>query len=51
MVPEHARDAPGSPGLVTPNFALATAALLLLVLFARAGIMGEVRKRWLPWLP
>ena len=25
--------------------------LVLLTLFARAGIMGEVRKRFAPWLP
>ena len=40
-----------SSGLTNAYMLVAGAALLLLVLFARAGIMGEVRKRWLPWLP
>jgi len=38
-------------GLTSAYMLVAGAALLLLVLFARAGIMGEVRRRWLPWLP
>lgn len=40
-----------SSGLTNAYMLVAGSALLLLVLFARAGIMGEVRKRWLPWLP
>ncbi len=40
-----------SSGLTNAYMLVAGAALLLLVLFARAGIMGEVRKRWLRWLP
>ena len=40
-----------SSGFTNAYMLVAGAALLLLVLFARAGIMGEVRKRWLPGLP
>ena len=30
---------------------IAGLALVLLTLFARAGIVGEIRRRWAPWLP
>lgn len=40
-----------SSGITTAYMLVAGAALLLLVLFARSGLMGEVRKRWVPWLP
>ena len=30
---------------------VAGATLVLLTLFARAGLVGEIRKRWVPWLP
>jgi len=38
-------------GLTTAYMLVTGVVLLLLVLFARAGIMGEVRSRWLAWLP
>lgn len=40
-----------SSGLTNAYMLIAGAALILLTLFARAGIMGEIRKRWMPWLP
>jgi len=40
-----------SSGLTNAYMLVAGAALILLTLFARAGLMGEVRKRWMPWLP
>lgn len=38
-------------GLTNAYMLIAGVVLVLLTLFARAGIMGEVRKRWVPWLP
>lgn len=38
-------------GLTNAYLLLVGVVLVLLTLFARAGIMGEVRKRWAPWLP
>ncbi len=38
-------------GLTSAYMLIAGMVLVLLTLFARAGIMGEVRKRWLRWLP
>jgi len=38
-------------GLTSAYMLIAGVVLVLLTLFARAGIMGEVRKRWLRWLP
>ncbi len=40
-----------SSGLTNAYMLIAGVVLVLLTLFARTGIMGEVRKRWLPWLP
>lgn len=40
-----------SSGLTNAYMLVAGAALVLLTLFARAGILGEVRKRLAPWLP
>ncbi|WP_246035988.1 branched-chain amino acid ABC transporter permease [Aliishimia ponticola] len=40
-----------SSGLTNAYMLIAGVVLVLLTLFARAGIMGEVRKRWAPWLP
>lgn len=40
-----------SSGITTAYMVLAGVALVLLTLFARQGIMGEVRRRALPWLP
>ncbi|MBW4707514.1 branched-chain amino acid ABC transporter permease [Roseobacter sp. YSTF-M11] len=40
-----------SSGFTNAYMLIAGLALVLLVLFARAGIMGEVRRRWAPWLP
>jgi branched-chain amino acid transport system permease protein len=40
-----------SSGLTNAYMLVAGLALVLLTLFARAGLMGEVRRRWLPWLP
>ena len=40
-----------SSGLTTAYMLIVGVALVLLVLFARAGIAGEIRKRWVPWLP
>ncbi len=38
-------------GLTNAYMLITGVVLVLLTLFARAGIMGEVRKRWVPWLP
>ncbi|MFK7880231.1 branched-chain amino acid ABC transporter permease [Roseobacter sp.] len=38
-------------GLTNAYMLIAGAALVLLTLFARAGIVGEIRNRWVPWLP
>jgi len=38
-------------GLTTAYMLVVGIVLVLLTLFARAGLMGEVRKRWVPWLP
>ena len=40
-----------SSGLTSAYMLIAGLVLVLLTLFARAGIMGEVRKRFAPWLP
>jgi len=40
-----------SSGITDAYMLIAGAVLLLLTLFARAGIMGELRKRAVPWLP
>ncbi len=38
-------------GLTNAYMLIAGAVLVALTLFARAGLMGELRKRWIPWLP
>ncbi|WP_299726548.1 branched-chain amino acid ABC transporter permease [uncultured Tateyamaria sp.] len=38
-------------GVTNAYMLIAGAALVLLTLFARAGIVGEIRNRWVPWLP
>ena len=38
-------------GLTQAHLLVAGIVLVLLTLFARQGIMGEVRRRWLSWLP
>ncbi len=38
-------------GITNAYMLIAGAALVLLTLFARAGIVGEIRNRWVPWLP
>ncbi len=38
-------------GLTNAYMLIAGAVLVLLTLFARAGIVGEIRNRWVPWLP
>ena len=38
-------------GLTSAYMLLVGLTLVLLMLFARAGLMGEIRARWLPWLP
>ncbi len=38
-------------GITNAYLLVAGATLVLLTLFARAGIVGEIRKRWVPWLP
>lgn len=38
-------------GYTTAYLAIAGLVLVLLTLFARHGIVGEVRRRWLQWLP
>lgn len=40
-----------SSGLTNAYMLIAGVVLVLLTLFARAGIMGEIRNRWVPWLP
>ena len=40
-----------SSGVTTAYMLIAGVALVLLILFARAGIAGEIRRRWAPWLP
>ncbi len=40
-----------SSSLTNAYMLIAGVVLVLLTLFARAGLMGEVRKRWLRWLP
>jgi branched-chain amino acid transport system permease protein len=40
-----------SSGMTNAYMLVAGVALVLLTLFARAGLMGELRKRWLTWLP
>jgi branched-chain amino acid transport system permease protein len=40
-----------SSGLTSAYMLIAGIALVLLTLFARQGIVGELRRRWLPWLP
>ena len=40
-----------SSGFTNAYMLIAGVALVLLVLFARSGIVGEIRKRWVPWLP
>tara|TARA_R110002110_G_scaffold152033_14_gene344525 strand:+ start:183 stop:1127 length:945 start_codon:yes stop_codon:yes gene_type:complete len=40
-----------SSGLTSAYMLIAGVVLVLLTLYARTGLMGEVRKRWVPWLP
>lgn len=40
-----------SSSLTNAYMLIAGVVLVLLTLFARAGIAGEIRKRWAPWLP
>ncbi|MBY8977853.1 branched-chain amino acid ABC transporter permease [Rhodobacteraceae bacterium NNCM2] len=40
-----------SSGLTSAYMLIAGLALVLLTLFARAGLVGEIRRRWIPWLP
>jgi branched-chain amino acid transport system permease protein len=40
-----------SSGLTSAYMLIAGVALVLLTLFARAGIAGEIRRRWASWLP
>lgn len=40
-----------SSGLTNAYMLVAGVVLVLLTLFARAGVAGEIRKRWVPWLP
>lgn len=40
-----------SSGLTNAYMLMVGIVLVLLTLFARAGLMGEIRKRWLRWLP
>lgn len=40
-----------SSGVTSAYMLVAGVVLVLLTLYARAGLMGEVRKRWVPWLP
>ncbi|MEM7177339.1 MAG: branched-chain amino acid ABC transporter permease [Pseudomonadota bacterium] len=40
-----------SSGLTSAYMLIAGVVLVLLTLFARAGIVGEIRRRWAPWLP
>ena len=38
-------------GITTAYMLIAGVVLVLLTLYARAGIVGEIRRRWVPWLP
>ncbi|MEO0829603.1 MAG: branched-chain amino acid ABC transporter permease [Pseudomonadota bacterium] len=38
-------------GLTSAYLLVVGVVLVLLTLFARAGILGEIRRRWVPWLP
>ena len=40
-----------SSGITKAYMLIAGVVLVLLTLFAPAGLMGEIRKRWVPWLP
>lgn len=40
-----------SSGITNAYMLIAGAVLVLLTLYARTGIVGEIRKRWIPWLP
>lgn len=40
-----------SSGLTNAYMLIAGIVLVLLTLFARAGLVGEIRKRWVAWLP
>ena len=40
-----------SSGLTSAYMLIAGVVLVLLTLYARTGLMGEVRKRWVAWLP
>lgn len=40
-----------SSGLTSAYMLIAGVALVLITLFARQGIVGELRRRWAPWLP
>ncbi|APE43515.1 branched-chain amino acid ABC transporter permease [Sulfitobacter alexandrii] len=40
-----------SSGLTNAYMLIAGVVLVLLTLFARAGLVGEIRKRWVAWLP
>lgn len=40
-----------SSGLTSAYMLIAGVALVLITLFARAGLMGEIRARWAGWLP
>ena len=40
-----------SSGLTSAYLLIAGLALVLLTLFARTGIAGEIKRRWAPWLP
>ncbi len=40
-----------SSGITNAYMLIAGVVLVLLTLFAPAGLMGEIRKRWVPWLP
>ncbi|MDF1726432.1 MAG: branched-chain amino acid ABC transporter permease [Sulfitobacter sp.] len=40
-----------SSGLTNAYMLIAGLALVLLTLFARAGLVGELRRRYIPWLP
>lgn len=40
-----------SSSITNAYMLIAGVVLVLLTLFARAGLMGEIRKRWVPWLP
>ena len=40
-----------SSGITNAYMLIAGAVLVLLTLYARTGIVGQIRKRWIPWLP